>query len=86
VRKRRPRQPEQRRFYNVLPPFSPYRRHKGHLNSVNSSPKREGGAPARGDDGGAGTDVEAQGRMGGKVRGAAVGDSKDKLSARWKNT
>jgi hypothetical protein len=47
---------------------------------------REVGAPARGDGGGAGTDVEAQGRMGGKVRGAAVGDSKDKLSARWKNT
>jgi hypothetical protein len=30
---------------------------------------REVGAPARGDGGGAGTDVEAQGRKGGKVRG-----------------
>lgn len=69
-----------------MPPFSPYRRHKGHLNRVNSSPKREIGAPARGDGGGAGTDVEAQGRMGGTVRGAAVGDSTDKLSVRWKNT
>jgi hypothetical protein len=47
---------------------------------------REVGAPARGDGGGAGTDVEAQGRMGGKVRAAAVGDSNDKLLTGWKNT
>ncbi len=66
-------------------PFSPYRRHKGHLNRVNSSPKREIGAPARGDGGGAGTDVEAQGRMGGKVRAAAIGDRNEKLSVRGKN-
>ena len=66
----------------MLPPFSPYRRHKGHLNRNNSSPVRGGGAPAKGDGGDRGTDVEAQDRMGGKVRGAAIGDSKEKLSVR----
>jgi hypothetical protein len=43
---------------------------------------RGGGAPAKGDGGNRGTDVEAQDRMGGKVRGAAIGDSKEKLSVR----
>ena len=75
MRKRRPRQPEQRRFCNVLPPFSPYRRHKSHRNRNDSSPVREGGVLPKGDGGDTGSDVivEAQGRMGGKVRGAAVG-------------